>query len=377
MKNKKKAIVCVSNDLVTDNRVARTCLVLEGQNYEVILVGRQKKNSPPISQKSFRWKRLKLPFEKGPLFYITLNLRLLLFLFSNKFDLIYANDLDTLIPCFVAAKIKNSKLIYDTHELFTEVPELTSRPRVQKIWLKIESAIFPKLKHVITVNDSIAQIYSQKYRIPITAVRNVPEYHKLEKDLKTREQFKLSNDDFILIIQGSGLNIDRGVEEAVLAMKDCEGCILLIVGDGDVIPKAKEIVTRNKLDQKVKFISRRPYEELMKITRIADMGLLLDKNSSLNQELALPNKLFDYIHAGIPILSSALPEIKKIIKKYDVGIFLSKTEPKIIQETILSYKANHKLRNQHKENCKLAAEKENWDIEQQKLIDVIVASEQD
>ena len=377
MKNKKKAIVCVSNDLVTDNRVARTCLVLEGQNYEVILVGRQKKNSPPMNEKSFRWKRLKLPFEKGPLFYITLNLRLLLFLFSNKFDLIYANDLDTLIPCFVAAKIKNSKLIYDTHELFTEVPELTSRPRVQKIWLKIESAIFPKLKHVITVNDSIAQIYSQKYRIPITAVRNVPEYHKLETDLKTREQFKLSNDDFILIIQGSGLNIDRGVEEAVLAMKDCEGCILLIVGDGDVIPKAKEIVTRNKLDQKVKFISRRPYEELMKITRIADMGLLLDKNSSLNQELALPNKLFDYIHAGIPILSSALPEIKKIIKKYDVGIFLSKTEPKIIQETILSYKANHKLRNQHKENCKLAAEKENWDIEQQKLIDVIVASEQD
>ena len=377
MKNKKKVIVCVSNDLVTDNRVARTCLVLEGQNYEVILVGRQKKNSPPMNEKSFRWKRLKLPFEKGPLFYITLNLRLLLFLFSNKFDLIYANDLDTLIPCFVAAKIKNSKLIYDTHELFTEVPELTSRPRVQKIWLKIESAIFPKLKHVITVNDSIAQIYSQKYRIPITAVRNVPEYHKLETDLKTREQFKLSNDDFILIIQGSGLNIDRGVEEAVLAMKDCEGCILLIVGDGDVIPKAKEIVTRNKLDQKVKFISRRPYEELMKITRIADMGLLLDKNSSLNQELALPNKLFDYIHAGIPILSSALPEIKKIIKKYDVGIFLSKTEPKIIQETILSYKANNKLRNQHKENCKLAAEKENWDIEQQKLIDVIVASEQD
>ena len=377
MKNKKKAIVCVSNDLVTDNRVARTCLVLEGQNYEVILVGRQKKNSPPMSQKSFRSKRFKLPFEKGPLFYITLNLRLLLFLFSNKFDLIYANDLDTLIPCFVAAKIKNSKLIYDTHELFTEVPELTSRPRVQKIWLKIESAIFPKLKHVITVNDSIAQIYSQKYRIPITAVRNVPEYHKLETDLKTREQFKLSNDDFILIIQGSGLNIDRGVEEAVLAMKDCEGCILLIVGDGDVIPKAKEIVTRNKLDQKVKFISRRPYEELMKITRIADVGLLLDKNSSLNQELALPNKLFDYIHAGIPILSSALPEIKKIIKKYDVGIFISKTEPKIIQETILSYKANHKLRNQHKENCKLAAEKENWGIEQQKLIDVIVASEQD
>ena len=376
MKNKKKAIVCVSNDLITDNRVSKTCLVLKGQNYEVTLVGRKKKNSPPMNKKSFRWKRFKLPFEKGPLFYLSLNIRLLLFLFSSKADLIYANDLDTLAPCFLAAKIKKAKLIYDTHELFTEVPELTSRPRVQYIWLKIESAIFPKLKHVITVNNSIAKIYSQKYNIPVTAVRNVPEYHKLEGELKTRKQLKLDIEDFILIIQGSGLNIDRGIEEAVLAMKNCEGCILLIVGDGDVIPKAKEIVAHNDIKQKVRFISRRPYDELMKITRIADVGLLLDKNSSLNQELALPNKLFDYIHAGIPILSSALPEIKKIIKKYEVGIFLSETEPKIIQETILSYKANHKLRNQHKENCRLAAEKENWGIEQQKLIDVIVASEQ-
>tara|TARA_B100001287_G_scaffold236534_1_gene209149 strand:+ start:129 stop:1262 length:1134 start_codon:yes stop_codon:yes gene_type:complete len=377
MKNKKKAIVCVSNDLITDNRVAKTCLVLENQNYEVTLVGRKKRNSPPMNQRNYVWKRFELHFEKGPFFYLTLNLRLFFFLLGKKVDLIYANDLDTLTPCYFVSKIKKTRLIYDTHEIFTEVPELTSRPKIQKIWLKIESAIFPKLKHVITVNDSIALIYSKKYHIPITTVRNVPEYHKLEKDIKTREQFKLSNEDFILIIQGSGLNIDRGIEEAVLAMKDCEGCVLLIVGDGNIIPKAKELVARNKLDQKVKFISRRPYEELMKITRIADMGLLLDKNSSLNQELALPNKLFDYIHAGIPILSSALPEIKKIIKKYEVGIFLSKTEPKIIQETILFYKANHKMRKQHKENCKLAAEKENWGIEQQKLIDVIVASEQD
>ena len=376
MKNRKKAIVCVSNDLITDNRVAKTCLVLEHQNYEVLLVGRKKRNSPKMNPRNYAWKRFKLPFEKGPFFYLTLNLRLLLFLLGRKVDLIYANDLDTLAPCYIVSKIKNTGLIYDTHELFTEVPELTSRPKIQHIWLKIESTIFPRLKQVITVNDSIAKIYMQKYNVAVTTVRNVPVYDKEKISPNTRKEFNLRDEDFILIIQGSGLNKDRGIEEAVSSMQYCTDCVLLLVGDGDVIPKAKKMVAEQKMESKVRFIPRRPYKELMKITRLADLGLLLDKNTSLNQGLALPNKLFDYIHAGIPILSAELTEITKIIKQYEVGIFLSEIEPKIICETILKYKSNIALQKQHRINCRNAAEQENWQIEQQKLINVIHSSEQ-
>tara|TARA_B100001059_G_scaffold218121_1_gene238010 strand:+ start:293 stop:1432 length:1140 start_codon:yes stop_codon:yes gene_type:complete len=376
MKNKKKAIVCVSNDLITDNRVAKTCLVLKNQNYEVTLVGRKKKNSPLMRERAYRSKRFKLPFEKGPFFYLALNIRLFVFLLLRKVDLIYSNDLDTLAPCFVASKIKKTRIIYDTHELFTEVPELTERPRIQNIWLKIESTIFPKLEHIITVNESIANIYSQKYNVAVTSVRNVPMFNKDDISRSSRKELKLREEDFILIIQGSGLNKDRGIEEAVSAMQFCTGCVLLLVGDGDVIPKVKEIVAQHKMEQKVRFISRRPYTELMKITRIADLGLLLDKNTSLNQEFALPNKLFDYIHAGVPILSSELTEITKIIKQYEVGVFLQKTEPKTISETILRIKADSKLRNKLKKNCLLAAEKENWQIEQQQLIKVVLSAQQ-
>ena len=106
------------------------------------------------------------------------------------------------------------------------------------------------------------------------------------------------------------------------------------------------MVAEQKMEATVRFIPRRPYQELMKITRIADLGLLLDKYTSLNQGLALPNKLFDYIHAGIPILSSNLTEISKIIKQYGVGIFLSEIEPKTISETILKYKSNITLQKQ-------------------------------
>jgi len=376
MKNKKKAIVCVSNDLITDNRVAKTCVVLENENYEVLLVGRKKRNSPVMNQRNYRWKRFNLPFEKGPFFYLTLNLRIFLFLLVRKVDLIYANDLDTLAPCYFVSKIKNTRLIYDTHELFTEVPELTSRPKIQNIWLKIESTIFPKLKQVITVNDSIAKIYMQKYNVAVTSVRNVPIYDREDVIRNARKELNLRDEDFILIIQGSGLNKDRGIEEAISAMQYCTDCVLLLVGDGDVIPKAKKMVAEQKMESTVRFSPRRPYQELMKITRIADLGLLLDKNTSLNQGLALPNKLFDYIHAGIPILSSNLTEISKIIKQYRVGIFLSEIEPKTISETILKYKSNIKLQKQHRINCRNAAEQENWQVEQQKLIAIIRSSEQ-
>ena len=376
MKNKKKAIVCVSNDLITDNRVAKTCVVLENENYEVLLVGRKKRNSPVMNQRNYRWKRFNLPFEKGPFFYLTLNLRIFLFLLVRKVDLIYANDLDTLAPCYFVSKIKNTRLIYDTHELFTEVPELTSRPKIQNIWLKIESTIFPKLKQVITVNDSIAKIYMQKYNVAVTSVRNVPIYDREDVIRNTRKELNLRDEDFILIIQGSGLNKDRGIEEAISAMQYCTDCVLLLVGDGDVIPKAKKMVAEQKMEATVRFIPRRPYQELMKITRIADLGLLLDKNTSLNQGLALPNKLFDYIHAGIPILSSNLTEISKIIKQYGVGIFLLEIEPKTISETILKYKSNITLQKQHRINCRNAAEQENWQVEQQKLIAIIRSSEQ-
>ena len=375
MKNKKKAIVCVSNDLITDNRVAKTCLVLGNLNYEVILVGRKKRNSPQMNQRNYAWKRFRLPFEKGPFFYLTLNLRLFLFLLGRKVDLIYANDLDTLAPCYFISKVKNTRLIYDTHELFTEVPELTSRPKIQNIWLKIESSIFPRLKHVITVNDSIAKIYRQKYNVALSTVRNVPEYDKENISRNTRKELNIREEDFILIIQGSGLNKDRGIEEAVSAMQHCTDCVLLLVGDGDVIPKAKKMVAEKKMESKVRFIPRRPYKELMRITRLADLGLLLDKNTSLNQGLALPNKLFDYIHAGIPILSSNLIEISKIIKQYEIGIFLSEIQPKTICETILKYKTNIALQKQHRINCRNAAEQENWQVEQQKLIDVIHSAE--
>jgi glycosyltransferase involved in cell wall biosynthesis len=372
MKAKKNAVVCVSNDLATDNRVAKTCDVLEELDYQVVLIGRKRNNSPEMPARNYITRRMNLWFDKGPLFYLNLNLRIFFFLMSKRTSLIFSNDLDTLPACFLAYLFKpKTRIIYDTHELFTEVSELKERPVRRGIWLRMEKWIFPKLKTVITVNDSIAAIYNQKYKVPIHVVRNIPLPYKGHENRFNSSSFGLRDDDFILIIQGSGLNKDRGIEESILSMKHCENCVLLIVGDGDVIPDAKILVQKHKLSNQVKFISRRPYNELMKITQMANLGLLMDKAVNQNHELALPNKLFDYLHAGTPILSNRLKEIEKIIVKYDIGVIIDDVTPEGIARSVMAFKGNQKLQQQLKTNCITAAKKENWLLEKSKLIAAI------
>lgn len=366
----KKIIVSVSNDVVTDNRVKRTCSLLHELGFEVILVGRLRKESLPIESRKYKVKRFKLIFDKGPLFYAEFNIRLLLFLIFQKVDILYSNDLDTLAANYFASKIKShSRLIYDTHELFTEVPELENRRFVKNTWLRIEKHIFPKLKHIITVNNSIARIYEEKYKKSLLVVRNVPEKYKNENAL-TKIEAGIPEDKFILIIQGSGLNIDRGIEEAVLSMEFIDNALLIIVGSGDVIPKVKEIVAKKHLENKVKFYGKRPYLEMMQLTSLANIGLTLDKPLNDNYKFSLPNKLFDYIQAGIPILSSELVELKRIIENYDIGCFVKTISPEEIAQTINNLIENPSTLEHYKKNCQKAAEFENWDFEKLKLINL-------
>ena len=362
----KTAIVTVSNDLATDNRVNRTCNVLKESGYTVVLVGRNRKNSIPLKSQNHQCVRLNLLFDKGPFFYAELNVRLFFFLLFSPVDLIFSNDLDTLPAAFLAHKLKRrSKIVYDSHELFTEAPELEGR-FVKKIWERIEKMIFPKLEHLITVNDSIAEIFKSKYRKSIVVVRNVSEKFDWS-ELKSKKDLGIPEDKELIIVQGSGLNVDRGIEEAILAMQLIDNAILIIVGDGDVIPNAKELVKTHQLETKVLFFGKRPYKELMQFTRYASIGLALDKPKSLNYRFALPNKLFDYIQANTAVICSNLIEIQKIVEKYEIGISIETISPEVIAETINGLLENKEKLSAYQENCKQAAEVENWENEKVKL----------
>lgn len=367
--NLKKAIVCVTNDLTTDQRVRKTCMALMKCGYDVIETGRLLPDSMEFNP-PYTIRRTKLGFNSGALFYAEYNIRLFFYLLFAKVDLIFSNDLDTLPAAFLASRIKRKKLIYDTHEYFTEMPELVGRKRVQAIWKAFERTIFPKLNNIITVNDSIARLYAGEYHKEIHVVRNIPPAFHPEK-IKSRTELGLPEDNMILILQGTGINIDRGAEEIVLAMKYMENIMLLIVGSGDVLTKLKEMVRSEKLEEKVMFRPKMPFEELRQYTMNANLGLALDKDTNLNYRFSLPNKLFDYIHSRIPVLASDLPEIKEIIEKYDIGFFIPNHTPQAIAETVNRIFENKSRYQTVKLNTGKAGKELSWENEEIKLLNVI------
>ena len=369
-KNKKnKAIVSVINDLVTDQRVHKTCVLLSQNGYEVTLVGRLKRDSLPLNTRIYKTKRMKLLFEKGVAFYVEFQIRLFIYLLFKPKKLLVSNDLDTLLPNYLIKKLVGVHLIYDSHEIFCEVPELQNTPRKKKIWEGLEKWILPKLAHCITVNDSIADWFNTKYKVDFLVVRNIPDVPAIEIT-KTREELNLPLDKKIILMQGAGINIQRGAEETVEAMKYIEDALFLIIGGGDVIDTLKKMVTELNLQDKVWFKSKMSASELIHYTRNADIGLTIDKDNNINYHFSLPNKLFDYIHAQVPILASSLPEIKNIITKYNIGFFIQNHQPKHIAECIqtMMYSKEYST---WKNNLIIAAEENNWQKEKSVWINLL------
>ncbi len=366
----KRAIVSVINDLVTDQRVDKTCNTLVKLGFVVLLVGRRKKNSYNLPQRNYRMFRFNMIFQKGFLFYGFFNIRLFFLLLFTKADLLFANDLDTLLPNYLVSRTKRIPLVYDSHEYFTEVPELIERPFVQKTWKRIERYVFPKLTDIITVNRSIADLYQSEYHKELTVVRNISPLHSTA-NIKSRKELGLPEDKHIIILQGAGINMQRGAEEALEAMQFMEDTILLIVGDGDVISSLKETAQQPEYRGKVMFVAKQPMAQLFHYTANADLGLTLDKDTNINYRYSLPNKLFDYIHAGIPILASPLIEIKRIIDEYQIGCTIDSHEPQHIAEKMHFMVTDTTARAVWKKNLKHAAEKLNWEAEEKTLLNML------
>lgn len=365
----KKVIVSVTSDLVTDQRVDKVCRTLCSLGFDLTLVGRRKTDSANMDSRPYRTHRMRLLWEKGPLFYAEYNLRLFFYLLGNEAQLLVSNDLDTLLPNYLVHRIRRMPLVYDSHEYYTETPELVSRPRVQRIWKAIERSIFPRLRDVITVNESIAALYEKEYGIKLNVVRNIPLLTETAVT-ETRASLSLPAGKNIILMQGAGINIQRGAEEAVEAMQYLDDCVLLIAGGGDVLHLLREKTMKLGLKDKVIFVPKQPYARLSEYTANADIGLAIDKDTNLNYRFSLPNKLFDYMHCGLPVLASRLPEISRIIEQYNVGAFIENHDPQHIADQISKMVNDPEQMALWKANALQASHELNWQHEEKVLIQI-------
>ncbi|MAQ31563.1 MAG: glycosyl transferase group 1 [Flavobacteriales bacterium] len=353
----KRVIISVTNDLTTDQRVDKVANSLFKAGFTVLLIGRSLPCSLALSKRHYSAVRLSMFFNKGFLFYLEYNLKLFFYLISKKSDILLSNDLDTICANFFASKLKKNKLIYDSHEIFTEVPELNERPFVKFIWLLIERFFIKKIKTSYTVSDGFAEYYNQKYGICMSVISNFPLSRIVTESMKKTTQKKI-------IYQGA-VNKDRGVHLMVEAMLYVNAK-LYIVGDGDLLPQIQDHVKRLSLEGKVVFLGKLPFNDLFKITCSADLGLSFEDDTCLSYRYSLPNKIFDYISAEIPVLVSDLPEFKNIIEADSIGEVIRKRTPKDVSNQInnlLSVPKSHWV-----SALRSAKSKYNWQNQESKLL---------
>ncbi len=358
---KSRILLAVTNDISTDQRVHKTANYLIDKGFEVLVYGRILPDSFEVHRK-YKITRKKHWFNNNFLFYAEYNIRLLLFLLRNQATYILSNDLDTLPACYVACSIKKTSLVYDSHELFTETPELQGRKFVQNFWRFIERLLLPKVKKSYTVSDGIASEYLKRYGIKMGVIRNIP---YLKNGFK-KEIVEFPTEHKVLLYQGI-LSENRGLKQTILALKYLQEVDLVVIGYGKEKRALVEFAQKEGIMHRVHFLGRIPYENLHNYTRKADIGILLEEPVGMSFEYALPNKLFDYIHCELPILAYPLFEVKKIITDYNIGVLVENHEPKQLALKITELLNDEDLIRQIKKNQREMKVAYSWEMEQKKL----------
>lgn len=364
MSRKKKILVSVITDLATDQRVIRISTTLHHMGFDVHVIARKMYNSLPLESYPFSASRIRCYFTKGTMQYAEFMTKLFFTLLFNKTDYLLANDLDTLLPNYLVSKLKNKPLFYDTHEYFTGVPELANSPVKRKIWKTLEDVLFPKLKTVYTVNNSVKNEYEKEYNIPIGVVRNVP----VTKQITPASMPESWKGKIILLAQGAGLNEGRSCIEMIEALPLLdERFHLVFIGGGTAWETLKQRRKELHLEHRIDMMERMLPSLLKTYTPLAHLGISLDSFTDKNCLFNLPNKVFDYIQAGVPLFATAIPEIKRIVDEYKCGLCITDTTPKAIAERITALFADDEFYQHLKVNAIKAAKELCWEREEEKL----------
>ena len=370
--DQKQVIVTVISDLVTDSRVHKVCQTLWDDGFRVLLIGTCNNRSKSLNHREYQTDRIKMWFARSFLFYAEFNIRLFFRLSRHKADIYLGNDLDTMPATMLMARMYKKPIVYDSHEYFLGMAGMDKKPVRRSIWKFIENRVLSRLNYMYTVSDSIRNLYRKNYHKNLYVVRNLPLKNPVRPDLTPEEaewirtiDRKIPENKNLLIFQGAGINESRGAEELVYSMifLQPEEFHLLIIGGGDVFARLEKIIDENQLSEKITLVPKVPFAVLSHFTQKARLGISIDKPSVLNHKYSLPNKLFEYLHAGVPVLASRLVEQERIINHYGVGDFIDDHQPEHIARKIKEIFADPDRMNSWRQNTVKLREELNWENE--------------
>jgi len=285
---------------------------------------------------------------------------------EKKYVVIHCHDLNTLpAGVYLKRKSREIKLVYDSHELFNE---MVGKNKIERwVGYQLEERLIRLVDHLITVNPYVEKFFGDRYGdIPSTVIQNTPIWEDFEKPPKNywRERYNIDKDEVILLYQG-GLTPQRGLEEcidAMLMLPDRYKFILL--GEGPLRNRLEVLVKHKGLDDRVFFHEPVPPTEILKLTSQADIGLVMYKNTCLNNYMSTPNKIFEYFLSGIPTVASDHPGKRYIVQELGTGVCVEETAEAISQGILNVMSDYEKYRNY----CLVNRDKYTWSMEKQKLI---------
>ncbi len=353
---KKKILVSVINNISTDQRVEKVCDSLEKNGYEISLIGTNLNGLPELNR-NYETQRFSLLFQKKFLLFAEFNTKLFFKLLfkADKNTLLLANDLDALLPNYLVSRIKKIPLVFDSHEIYSELPSVQGRFS-QKVWKKLERYLIPKMNYFYTVSNGYARYFQEQYGNLPEVISNAPNYY-FQKNSDRQ-------DNKVIIYQGV-IKESRGLEYLLKAMSFIPEYELWVVGYGTYEKKLKKLTSDLNL-KNIKVLGWKTPAELRELTRLASVGVSLEENLGLSYYYALPNKIFDYIHSGIPVVGTYLPEIKTIIQENQIGEVISQHDPKEIAEKIRFVITKGK--NTYQENLEKTAKKYCWEKQEETLL---------
>lgn len=357
---KKKIITSAFSNLYTDQRIEKVCQTLHENGYTIDLIGNDWKGAEKM-QRPYSFSRIHLISKSLKTAYFEFNWKLYheLKKKADKDTILHANDIDALFPNYLIAKKLNIPLVFDSHEIFSEMPAVQGKMS-QKLWRYVERTVIPKLTWMITASGSYAKWFQKTYGIHPIVVQNAP--RKMNFDFEIPD-----NNPKILLYQGA-INPFRGIDKVIMAMHHLDNVVLKIAGDGPRKEEYENLVAQEKLQNKVQFLGQLMPEDLRKVTITADCGMSIEENGGDSYLYSLPNKVLDCIQARVPLILSNIPELQNIKNQFDVGETIPDHHPKNIATAI--EKVLNKGRKNYLEELEKASKTLCWENEEIKLLEV-------
>lgn len=295
-------------------------------------------------------------------------------LLSVRADAYHAHDLDALWPAAQAAQRRDVPLIYDSHEFWTEQSSLVRRPLIRAFWAALERRLIRQVWRTIAVSGSIARALQERYHLDqVAVVRNLPLYQPPVSSDCIRAELGIDPGRPILLYQG-GFLTENGLAEQIEAIAGLEEeFAFVLIGDGPAEVALKAQVQRTGLEQKVYFIPRVPFGQLHTYTCAADLGLCLIKGAGKSFYYSMPNKLFEYLMAGLPVLASDFPEMRAVVEDSAAGEVVDPQDMAGIRDRLRALLKDEARRKTYSQAALAAARRYNWEQEAPKLVALYAA----